>query len=388
VEVPVADVADDRGDQPGRLDVAARLEDALGQPGDRDARVGGEPLRARAQGAAGLVGPVARAPQPPPLALVRRPREAAAAVLGGERPHLRGLRGHLVLAAVELEEERRGDLLVEAVVAVDCVHLHLVEQLDAGDRDRVLQDRDHAVHGAGQRWEGADRGRHRLGGRLQAQGQLGDEPQGALRADEQVGQVVARRGLAGTRAGADHLAARGDHGERQDVLAHRAVADGGGARRPGGGHPAQGRVCARVDGEEDALGAQALVELAAGDAGLHGDVHVLDRQPDDRVELAHVDAHPAAQGGDMTFKRGARPEGDDRHPVAAAEPDDGRRLLGGARVHDEVGRRGRVPGLVAAVEAQLVGAGEHPVGAEARAEVVRRRPDRRIGHASLLAARS
>src|SRR4051812_326451 len=42
VEVAVADVADDRRDEAGGVDVALGLVDALGQPADRDAGVGGE----------------------------------------------------------------------------------------------------------------------------------------------------------------------------------------------------------------------------------------------------------------------------------------------------------------------------------------------------------
>ena len=51
VEVAVADVPDDRRDQPSRLDVGARLEHAVGEPRDRHAGIGRERLLARAQSA-------------------------------------------------------------------------------------------------------------------------------------------------------------------------------------------------------------------------------------------------------------------------------------------------------------------------------------------------
>ena len=105
---------------------------------------------------------VARIPHPPPLRLVGRPGEARAAVLGGDLLGLLGLRRDLVRRAVELEEERRRDRVVEPVVAVDGLDQHLVEQLDARHRDRVLGDGEHAVDRVAQRREGAHGGRHRL----------------------------------------------------------------------------------------------------------------------------------------------------------------------------------------------------------------------------------
>ena len=58
-----------------------------------------------------------------------------------------------------------------------------------------------------------------------------------------------------------------------------------------------------IDGEEDALGTQRVVELPARDPGLHADVQVLDRQAQDAVHLAHVDA-------DAALKRDTWPSSD------------------------------------------------------------------------------
>ena len=195
---------------------------------------------------------------------------------------------------------------------------------------------------------------------------LADEAERALRADEQPREVIARRGLARARARADHLAVRGDDHEREDVLAHRAVADGRRARRAGGDHPAEGGVGAGIDGEEHALRAQHLVELLAGDAGLDRDVEVVDRQAQDAVHLAHVDADPALQRRDVPLERRSRAEGDDRRAMAGADADDRRGLLGARRVDDGVGGGEGVKGLVDAVLVEHVAPGEHAVGAEQR----------------------
>ena len=139
-----------------------------------------------------------------------------------------------------------------------------------------------------------------------------------------------------------------------------------------------------IDREEHALRAQGLVELLARDAGLDGDVEVVDRQAQDRVHLAHVDADPALQRLDVALERGARAEGHERRAVAGAHPDDGRGLLGARRVDDRVGRGRRMKRLVDAVLIEHVAPGEHPLGAQQRAQVVEQLLDGGLGEASAL----
>ena len=139
-----------------------------------------------------------------------------------------------------------------------------------------------------------------------------------------------------------------------------------------------------IDGEEHALGAQGRVELLARDAGLHGDVEVVDRQAQDRVHLAHVDADSALQRLDVALQRGARAEGHERRAVAGAYADDRRGLLGARRVHHGVGRRRRMKRLVDAVLVAHVAPGEHAVGAQQRAQVVEQLLGRGLGQASAL----
>ena len=124
-------------------EIGLGLADAVGQPGDRDARVGRPAPRSRAQRQRGMVGVVARLPQL--RALFRRvgPREIVAAVSVDDGARPRRLLGDVRGAQpVKLEEEHRRHRIAQSRVTVDGIHLHLVEELDARDRNPELDDRD------------------------------------------------------------------------------------------------------------------------------------------------------------------------------------------------------------------------------------------------------
>src|SRR3546814_7300903 len=91
VEVAVADVAVDRRQHAGGIDVLAGLQDALGEPRDRHADVGGPALGARLYREVGEVGVVARLPQLGAVLLAGRPVEVGAAVVPGDPADQRGL---------------------------------------------------------------------------------------------------------------------------------------------------------------------------------------------------------------------------------------------------------------------------------------------------------
>ena len=233
---------------------------------------------------------------------------------------------------------------------VDRAHHRRVEQLAAGDRHAGLDDGDRGGDRVGGARERADGGRDRLGDRPQPQRQLGDDPERALGADEQVGEVVAGARLAGARAGADDAAVGQHHLEREHVLAHRPVAHRVGPRGAGRRHAAQRRVRPGVDREERALAADALLQRRARDAGLHGGVEVLDADAQDRVHQARVERDAALDGEHLALERGAGAERDDGHAVLVARAHDGGDLVGRARERDRVGRRRRERRLVAPVQ--------------------------------------
>ena len=67
-------------------------------------------------------------------------------------------------------------------------------------------------------------------------------------------------------------------------------------------------VGARIDREEQALVAQMLVELLAGDARLDHAVEILGMDRDDAVHPAGVDRDAAERRVDMALERGAGAE--------------------------------------------------------------------------------
>ena len=210
----------------------------------------------------------------------------------------------------------------------------------------------------------ADRGRHRLGDAVEAELDLGDDAEGALGADEEAGEVVAGRGLAGAGAGADDGAVGGDDGEAEDVVAHGAVAHGVGAGGAGRGHAADRGVGAGVDREEQAGVAEVGVERLAGDAGLDAGVEVGGVDLEDAVEPRQVDGDAALDGGDVALERGAGAVGDDRGAVGGAEADDGGDLLGRDREGDGVGGVAGVVGGVLAVVLADGGGGRETLAEE------------------------
>ena len=153
------------------------------------------------------------------------------------------------------------------------------------------------------------------GNRMEAQRQLGDHAERALGADEEIRQVVAGRRLRRTRAGTDD-AAVGEHDlEREHVRAHAAVAHGRRAARVRRGHPAERRVGARVDGEEQAVRPGGGLELRARHARLDGHGQILRTQRDDRVHPRQVEADPAVERNHVALEARAGAERDDGHAV-------------------------------------------------------------------------
>ena len=349
MEVAVADMADDGRDQVVLADVVLGLDDAFGEPADRHADVGRPHFRALADILGGIGGVVARLPQLRPLLGARRPLEIPAAPFVGNRLDHLGLLGRAGLGAVELEPQHRRDRQVGARIVVGRLHLHLVGDLDARDRDAELDGLDHRVDRRFERRVGAQGRDDGFGNAVETQGDLGNHAQRALGADEQAGEVVAGRGLARPLRRPDDPAVGGDHGEAEHVLAHGAVAHRVGPARPGRCHAADRGVGARIDREKQAGIAQIFVELLARHAGLDAAVQVLGVDLQHRVHARQVDAQAAVERRDMAFERCAGAEGDDRHPVFGADLDRLSDLLGRFGVEHGVRRHDRVMVLALAV---------------------------------------
>ncbi len=282
---------------------------------------------------------MARLPEPAPVLLALGPVEADGAFAAGNLLELFHLVARGDGGAVELQEEHRHLLERQLGVSVDGVHLHLVEQLDAGDAEAELDGLDGGVDGAFERLEGADGGQDHLGDAVKADAELGNDAKRALGADEQPGEIVAGRRFAGAPAGLDDPAVGHHRGHVEDVVAHGAVADGVGAGGPCRRHAAEGRFLgARVDGEEEAHVAQVVVELLSGDAGLDDAIEIALVDGQDPVHLLEIDRDAAMRCVDLAFQRRAGAEWDDRDAVGGGDRNDFGDLRGGDRPDHDVGR--------------------------------------------------
>ena len=152
---------------------------------------------------------------------------------------------------------------------------------------------------------------------VQLQGDFGDDSERALRADEETGEIVAGRALSRAARGLDDLAVGHDHGEAKDRILHGAVANRIGAGGARCRHPADGSVSTGIDGKEQPLVAQVLVQLLAGDPCLDGAVEILlvDRQ--DAFHQAQIDRDASRRGIHVSFEGRAGPERNDRDAWAA-----------------------------------------------------------------------
>src|SRR5687768_9943449 len=90
--------------------------------------------------------------------------------------------------------------------------LHLIQELDPRDRNARLDGDDHGLAGGPDRWEWTHARRDRLWDAVQLQGDLGDDAERALRADEETREVVAGRAFSRPPRGADDVAVWEDDG--------------------------------------------------------------------------------------------------------------------------------------------------------------------------------
>ena len=204
--------------------------------------------------------------------LSRGPGEVVATVGARELLDVAGVLLDAGGRAMELEEERGRLGVRELLVRVDRAHHRGVQQLAARDRHARLDDGDRGADRVLGGREGADGGGDRLGDRPQPQRELGDDPERPLRADEQVGEVVAR--ALGTIAPmviftsggseANNLALKGARVERLIVSAveHPSVLESARASgKPVDVLPVDGEGVADLDRLLDALEDNVLREL-------------------------------------------------------------------------------------------------------------------------------
>jgi hypothetical protein len=196
-----------------------------------------------------------------------------------DQPVHRRRRGHrvdrlpeAVARAVDLDHQQRRDRLGEAqvLVAADHVDRAAVHELERAGRYGLRHDRRDCRR---RRPDGPVGGLQRVAGlrqRRKPEGCLGDDREGALRADQQPGEVVADHALGGRHPGADRLAGTGHGAQAEGVVAGGAVLD---RARPGGvagevaAHRADRRA-RRVGWPEEAVGRDGVLQGLVGEARL------------------------------------------------------------------------------------------------------------------------
>ena len=246
-------MADDRGEQAGPVDVGARLADASGKGRDRHTDICGHHLGAWTQAPRRPIGVVAGLPELAAVLLALGPGELPSPLVARDLGEGLDLLARGGGAAVKLEKQRRLLGKREMRIGVAGPDLHLVGELDAGEREFHLHGDDGGVAGALEGGEGADRGENGLGDTVQLQRELGDDAERALGADQEMGQIVTVCRFPGALPGIEQRAVGQHRVKAQDVVAHGAVTHGVGARGASRRHAAEARIGAWVDGEEKAL---------------------------------------------------------------------------------------------------------------------------------------
>ncbi len=177
-----------------------------------------------------------------------------------------------------------------------------IDVFDARRGQPHLHGEDHGVDGPFGRRETANGGGGRLGLTPEFQGQFGDQAQRPFGADEQRGQVIARRRFPGTGASVDD-APVGQHDlQPAHLIAHRAVAHRRCPAGPRCGHTTERGIGAGIDGKHQAGGAEFGVQRLARAARLDAHQHVVGHNFQHRVHVAEVDRNAAARGRGMAFQ--------------------------------------------------------------------------------------
>ena len=313
-------------------------------------------------------------PQPVAIFLMGGPDKVGATQLECDLLHLLRLLFDRSLAAMKLQKQS-GLLAVAGVrIGIDSAHGGGTQRFTAGNRNARLQRLDHGVNGASHAGKRAGGGRHGFGYRMQLDGHLGDDAQRAFGTDKQARQVIAGSGFARPAGSAYHPRIRSDHGQRQHVLAHGAVAHGIGTRGAGRGHTAQAGIRAGVDRKHQSGMTELFVQRLACHPGLHRGIHVLGVDRQNLIHLRQIDAHAAVNGQDMPFERGAGAVGNHRHAMTATKIHNGYDFLGAVRKHHCIGQGMWVAGLILAVMLAY-GSG----GAEALAQLLLQGACQRLG---------
>ncbi len=214
------------------------------------------------------------------------------------------------------------------------------EELEGGQVDVLLEGVQH-LHDLAETGGAQHQGGQVPGRPGQAHGGLHHEPQGALRADEQVAQIVAGGVLDQPLVQVQQVAASGHHLEAGNPVPGHAVADHLDATGVGVDIAADlaGAGGGEIHRVEQALLLGEFLQLLGDQPGLHGDGPVVLVEVENLVHAVERH-HQLAVGGHRRRRQAGAPAGrHQRQAVLIGDLDDLLDLLGGFRQHHGAGRR-------------------------------------------------
>ena len=214
-----------------------------------------------------------------------------------------------------------------------------VHELHGGRGHAAGHDGRHGGHGGPGVGEKRGHGPHlaRMGNELDRQ--FGDDAEGAFRADEKAGQVVADHALAGGHAGPDDLTVGQHGGKPQHVVAGDAVLDAGRPAGIGGGVAAEraGGQAGRIGRIEKAHGPGGVAQGLGDDPRFGHGAEVAGVHGQDAVHGGGDQDHPALRGHGPAGKAGAGPARHDGKAVPAGQAQEPADFAGALGVKDGLG---------------------------------------------------
>ena len=213
--------------------------------------------------------------------------------------------------------------------------------------------------------EGHQAGHVALGVRHELQGHLGDDAEGALRADHQVQEAVAGAGLADRLAKLEDAAVRQHHRHGQDIVPRDAVlhrAHAAGICRDVAADG--GRLLARVGRIQEAAAQGVGRQVLQEDARLKADDEVFHVVAEDPVHAASAQHEPSVQRHAATHQARARAAAGHGDFIPRADLHDGRDLFRRLDIHRGLGHEPAVDGhlVMGVVGVRLAAEEEAPRG--------------------------
>ena len=212
-----------------------------------------------------------------------------------------------------------------------------VEHFTRGGSDGAGGDVDDGVGGIIDRIEDGEKRFHGFGLARKLYRDFSDQGERAFRADEEAGEIVARR-VAVPAADANDFAAGEDELKRGDVIGGDAVGEGvratgvfGDVAADGAGFPT-----GRVGGEVKTVRLSGAGEFVIDDAGLDDGALIFDVELENAIHTREDEHHAAGAGERAAGKPRAGASADDGDVILCGELCDARNVVGGIGENDEV----------------------------------------------------